>query len=172
MSDGQPQRAPRRFPFKGPRAGYPPTGHADIPISAVPAPSARTGPGLTGDRAPRTPGRPAIVYVVRTGCFRRGLPTGFPPWQTVYRHFVCWEDQGVTQQIMDVPRRRVRKESVRGPAARPSLRPRCRTPPTAYRRLARDHEHRPPTGEAMIRWASPTDTSPPNQMITTRTRGR
>ncbi|MFI6885307.1 transposase [Streptosporangium canum] len=47
---------------------------------------------------------------------RDGPPTGggggclgSPPWQTVYWHFVRWEDQGVTQRIVDVLRRRIRK---------------------------------------------------------------
>ena len=56
---------------------------------------------------PRRGGRPekhprrqivdAILYVVRTGCSWRQLPSDFPPWQTVYWYFVAWEDQGVTQ---------------------------------------------------------------------------
>ncbi len=29
----------------------------------------------------------AIVYLLRTGCPWRFLPTDFPPWQTVYDHF-------------------------------------------------------------------------------------
>ena len=60
----------------------------------------------------------AIVYVVRTGRAWRQLPADLPPWQTVYRHFVRWEDQGVTQQIMDVLRRRARRSV--GRAAEPS----------------------------------------------------
>jgi transposase len=57
----------------------------------------------------------AILYVVRTGCSWRQLPADFPPWQTVYWHFVRWEDQDVTQQIMDVLRRRVRRRAGRDP---------------------------------------------------------
>jgi transposase len=33
----------------------------------------------------------AILYVVRTGCAWRQLPADFPPWQTVYWYFNCWE---------------------------------------------------------------------------------
>lgn len=55
------------------------------------------------------------MYVVRTGCAWRQLPADFPPWQTVYWHFVRWEDQGVTQKILDVLRRRVRKRAGRDP---------------------------------------------------------
>jgi Putative transposase of IS4/5 family (DUF4096) len=29
----------------------------------------------------------AILYVLRTGCPWRYLPSSFPPWQTVYYHF-------------------------------------------------------------------------------------
>lgn len=32
----------------------------------------------------------AILYVLRTGCQWRMLPSDFPPWQTVYRYFRCW----------------------------------------------------------------------------------
>lgn len=53
------------------------------------------------------------MYVVRTGCSWRQLPADFPPWQTVYWHFVRWEDQGVTQQMVDVLRRRVRRSVCR-----------------------------------------------------------
>ncbi|WP_435793672.1 transposase [Nonomuraea glycinis] len=57
----------------------------------------------------------AILYVVRTGCSWRQLSADFPPWQTVYWNFVRWEDQDVTQQIMDVLRRRVRGRAGRDP---------------------------------------------------------
>lgn len=60
----------------------------------------------------------AISYVVRTGCSWRQLPVDFPPWQTVYWHFARWEEQGVTQRILDVLRRRARKGA--GRAAEPS----------------------------------------------------
>ncbi|WP_406319946.1 IS5 family transposase [Streptosporangium sp. NBC_01639] len=55
----------------------------------------------------------AIAYVVRTGCAWRQLPADFPPWQTVYWHFVRWEDQDVTQRVVDVLRRRVRRSAGR-----------------------------------------------------------
>jgi putative transposase len=29
----------------------------------------------------------ALVYLLRTGCLWRYLPSHFPPWQTVYYHF-------------------------------------------------------------------------------------
>src|SRR5438046_4444906 len=36
----------------------------------------------------------AILYLDRTGCAWRYLPTDFPPWQTVYGHFAAWRDDG------------------------------------------------------------------------------
>jgi transposase len=50
----------------------------------------------------------AILYVVRTGCAWRQLPVDFPPWQTVYGHFVRWEAGGVTDRLMDELREQVR----------------------------------------------------------------
>ena len=36
----------------------------------------------------------AIVYVNRTGCAWRYLPSDFPPWRTVYGYFARWRDDG------------------------------------------------------------------------------
>jgi putative transposase len=36
----------------------------------------------------------AIVYIVRSGCAWRCLPTNFPPWQTVFYHFRLLRLQG------------------------------------------------------------------------------
>ncbi|WP_081937663.1 transposase [Streptosporangium roseum] len=60
----------------------------------------------------------AILYIVRTGCAWRQLPADFPPWQTVYWHFVRWEDQGMTQQIVNVLRRWCEQEDRRPQAVR------------------------------------------------------
>jgi transposase len=57
----------------------------------------------------------AILYLNQTGCAWRYLPADFPPWQTVYWHFVRWEEQGVTQQVMDALRRRLRQDLHRDP---------------------------------------------------------
>lgn len=57
--------------------------------------------------APRTVD--AILYVVRTGCSWRQLPVDFPPWQTVYWYFVRWEDDNLTERMLAVLRRRLRK---------------------------------------------------------------
>ncbi|MER5326992.1 transposase [Streptosporangium roseum] len=37
----------------------------------------------------------AIVYVDRAGIAWRYPPHDYPPWQTVYRHFAAWRDEGV-----------------------------------------------------------------------------
>ncbi|GEL17220.1 DDE transposase [Pseudonocardia asaccharolytica DSM 44247 = NBRC 16224] len=42
-------------------------------------------------------------------------PRDFPPWQTVYWHFARWEAQGVTRQVLDILRRRLRRAEGRAP---------------------------------------------------------
>src|ERR1035441_2405667 len=37
----------------------------------------------------------ALLYVVKTGCQWRQLPSNFPPWKTVHEHFRSWRDSGV-----------------------------------------------------------------------------
>jgi transposase len=53
---------------------------------------------------PRATGRPrewpmreilnGIFYVVRAGCPWRLLPNDLPPWETIYRWFAVWRDDG------------------------------------------------------------------------------
>jgi transposase len=50
----------------------------------------------------------AIFYVVDNGIKWRALPTDFPPWSTVYNYFAAWAAAGVTQQVLDALRDRVR----------------------------------------------------------------
>lgn len=50
----------------------------------------------------------AIFYVVDNGIKWRALPADFPPWSTVYNYFAAWEAAGVTQQVLDGLRDRVR----------------------------------------------------------------
>ena len=50
----------------------------------------------------------AILYVVRTGCAWRYLPVDFPPWQTVYGHFMQFNQRGTTERILDELREQVR----------------------------------------------------------------
>jgi putative transposase len=35
-----------------------------------------------------------IFYVVRAGCPWRLLPKDLPPWETIYRWFAAWRDDG------------------------------------------------------------------------------
>jgi transposase len=58
----------------------------------------------------------AILYLDRSGCSWRQLPSDFPPWQTVYWYFVRWEEQGVTERIIDALRQRLRTAEGRQPA--------------------------------------------------------
>lgn len=41
----------------------------------------------------------AILYLLRTGCQWRALPTAFPPYSTVQRHFYAWRDAGLFERI-------------------------------------------------------------------------
>ena len=53
-------------------------------------------PNLTGrhEKHPRIEIVNAGFYVLRTGCAWRHPPHAFPPWQTVYRYFRRWRDDG------------------------------------------------------------------------------
>ena len=57
----------------------------------------------------------AILYVVRTGCQWRMMPTDLPPWQTVYGYFRRGSHQGVWVQINAVLVERVRTQAGRHP---------------------------------------------------------
>jgi transposase len=59
----------------------------------------------------------AIMYVVRTGCAWRHLPSDFPPWQTVFGYFTRWRQDGVVASIHDRLRDAVRDEAGRDPMA-------------------------------------------------------
>jgi transposase len=50
----------------------------------------------------------AIFYVVDNGVKWRALPADFPPWSTVYNYFAAWEAAGITQDVLDALRDRVR----------------------------------------------------------------
>jgi len=51
----------------------------------------------------------AILYVTRSGCSWRMLPKDFPPWQTVYRYFATWRDDGTVDAMHDALRDEVRR---------------------------------------------------------------
>jgi putative transposase len=57
----------------------------------------------------------AILYVVRTGCQWRMLPTNLPPWQTVYGYFWRWKRQGVWERINEALITKVRTKAGRHP---------------------------------------------------------
>lgn len=51
----------------------------------------------TQGRRPKWPQRliaDAVFYLLRTGCTGRALPREYPPWPTVYWHFVRWRQRG------------------------------------------------------------------------------
>jgi transposase len=58
----------------------------------------------------------AIFYVVDNGIKWRALPADFPPWSTVYNYFAAWQATGITQDVLDGLRERVRLREGR-PAA-------------------------------------------------------
>lgn len=57
----------------------------------------------------------AILYVVRTGCQWRMLPSNLPPWQTVYGYFWRWKRQGLWERINEVLVEKVRTKAGRNP---------------------------------------------------------
>jgi transposase len=60
----------------------------------------------------------AIFYLVDNGNKWRALPVDFPPWSTVYNYLAGWEKAGVTQDVLDGLRDRVRLAE--GRVAQPS----------------------------------------------------
>jgi putative transposase len=52
----------------------------------------------------------AILYMLRTGCQWRYLPTDFPPRSTVWRYFDEWRHNGTLDRIHDALRRKVRAQ--------------------------------------------------------------
>lgn len=50
----------------------------------------------------------AVLYLLRTGCQWRYLPTDFPPKSTVWRYFDAWRHNGTLDLIHDRLRTRVR----------------------------------------------------------------
>jgi transposase len=40
-----------------------------------------------------------IFYVMRAGCPWRLLPNDLPPWETIYRWFAAWRDEGCFERI-------------------------------------------------------------------------
>ena len=50
----------------------------------------------------------AILYLDRTGCAWRYLPSDYPPWGTVYGYFAAWRDDGTLARLHDALRAQVR----------------------------------------------------------------
>jgi transposase len=77
-------------------------------------------------RRPGGPGRPpvhprrrvveAVLYVIRTGCAWRYLPSEYPPWRTVYGYFAAWQADGTLDRVHDALRDQVRAAAGRSPA--------------------------------------------------------
>ena len=61
----------------------------------------------------------ALLYVVKTGCQWRQLPSDFPPWKTVHEHFRAWRDSGVWERIGQTLREQGRKAGGRN--AKPTV---------------------------------------------------
>ena len=55
----------------------------------------------------------AMLYVVKTGCQWRQLPSNFPPWKTVHEQFRTWRDSGVWERVGTALREQSRKASGR-----------------------------------------------------------
>jgi len=60
-----------------------------------------------------------MLYVVKTGCQERQLPTNFPPWLSVHRQFRAWRDDGTWERVTKALREQGRKASGRN--ATPSV---------------------------------------------------
>jgi putative transposase len=57
----------------------------------------------------------AILYLDRTGCAWRYLPSDFPPWQTVYGYFAAWRDDGTLARLHGQLRAQARAAAGRSP---------------------------------------------------------
>jgi transposase len=70
----------------------------------------------TGGRPAKHPRRAivdAILYLVRSSCSWRQLPSDFPPWQTVYWYFTRWEADKLTDRMLQALRAQVRVQQGR-----------------------------------------------------------
>lgn len=57
----------------------------------------------------------AMLYVLRGGISWRSLPHDFPPWQTVYHYFRCWQRDGTWETVNAELRDLVRQRAGRSP---------------------------------------------------------
>ena len=68
-------------------------------------------PAKPGGRPAKTDRRDvinAIFYLLRTGCQWRLLPKDFPPKSAVWRYFNAWTTSGLSKQVHDTLRRKLR----------------------------------------------------------------
>jgi putative transposase len=80
--------------------------------------------------APKPGGRPAkyerreivnaLLYLNRTGCQWRLLPTDFPPWSTVHTWYRRWRTDGTWQRLNDALHPQVRAQAGRDPSPQAS----------------------------------------------------
>jgi len=61
----------------------------------------------------------ALLYVVKTGCQWRQLPSNFPPWKSVHEQFRVWRDNGTWAGVVKTLREQGRK--AQGRSALPSV---------------------------------------------------
>ena len=52
----------------------------------------------------------AIIYINKTGCQWRMLPSEFPKWQLVYYYFKKWLREGIIEEILENLRNLLRKK--------------------------------------------------------------
>ena len=57
----------------------------------------------------------AILYVVKTGCQWRALPSDSPHWKNVYSYFLRWRNNGKWKEIHDSLREKVRVQEGKEP---------------------------------------------------------
>ncbi|MFT4048096.1 MAG: transposase, partial [Solimonas sp.] len=55
----------------------------------------------------------AVLYLLRTGCQWRALPSDFPKWRTVHAYFQIWSE--VDQNGISLLERALKKSGWRGP---------------------------------------------------------
>lgn len=55
----------------------------------------------------------AILYLLKTGCQWRMLPSGFPRWNTVYYYFACWKRDGTLEYLMRELHKTIREQAGR-----------------------------------------------------------
>lgn len=70
----------------------------------LPLPAIRGRPRTTCLRAVVN----GVFYLLQSGCQWDMLPKSFPPWQTVYRYFHRWQDDGTWRRIHDALYRAIR----------------------------------------------------------------